>query len=49
MHPSHNMRRKTLHWVRCWHCGLVRLRNSATEKALNRKCPGSEEDKPKEK
>jgi hypothetical protein len=36
---EHVMTCKIYGWLRCRHCGLVNLRNKATEKALRQECP----------
>lgn len=34
----HDMSKRILHWPYCAHCGIVRLRNAATEKVLRAPC-----------
>ena len=43
--PQHNFTRKVCRgafWS-CWHCGLIRLNNEATQQAINKGCVDDQE------
>lgn len=44
---NHEMRFRVCHWFFCNKCGIVNLNNKETHKTLEKKCPGSTEDKEK--
>lgn len=37
--PPHSFTRKVLHWQCCCRCGLILLKNLATEQAARKPCP----------
>ncbi len=42
-HLPHKFNRRVLSWLYCSLCGLVLLRNPATEAAVRRSCPWGDE------
>lgn len=44
--PQHNMTKRVgrTAYVCCWHCGLIRLNNEATQKAINKGCVDDQEE-----
>lgn len=43
-HKPHDFSAKIISWWYCTRCGLVTLKNEATKKAMNKTCPGKEDD-----
>ena len=40
---DHRWDYRVVSWVVCSHCGLILLRNRATDRARNKPCPGADQ------